>query len=281
MKEKLTLFIKGFLIGIANIIPGVSGGTMAVSFGIYEKLIEIASNIFKNFKKNMQFLFPIFLGAGCAIVILSGVISYSLTHYPVATPLFFIGLILGGLPFIYKKIGKNIQKPKNMFCFLLVLVFFFLLNFVFKKANEVTFDSLQIMDYVRLFLVGVIASSTMVIPGISGSFVLMLLGYYQPILNVISSLVHFENFAFHFSICLCFAVGVLIGIVVIAKIVRFCFNRYKEATYSVIIAFVIGSIFTIIYPLFQENVSILEIIVGMVLFVGGFCFSYLLEKKSY
>ena len=279
MKEKISLFLKGFFIGIANIIPGVSGGTMAVSFGIYEKLIQIASNIFQNFKENLKFIFPIGLGVIASIILLSNVISSCLTDYPIATPLFFTGLILGGFPMIYKKIGKNIKKPKNIVSFLIVITFLLICSLFLKGGNNVTFTSLNIIDYVLLVTVGIIASATMIIPGISGSFVLMMLGYYKPILDTISAFFHFENIVNNFIILSCFGVGVLLGIVLISKLIRRCLEKYFEQTYSMIIAFVTSSIVMIICPLFQIETSILEVIIGLILLIIGAFVSYYLEKE--
>ena len=103
MKEKLKLVIKGFVIGIANIIPGVSGGTLAITLGIYEDLINAISHFFTNFKKNLEFLILLGIGAVLSILTLSKLINFSLTKFPVPTTLFFIGLIVGGVPLIYKR----------------------------------------------------------------------------------------------------------------------------------------------------------------------------------
>ena len=107
MKKNISLFIKGFIMGIANIIPGVSGGTLAITLGIYEDLIGVLSNFLKNIKKNIKFLLPIGIGMIASILSLSKVINYCLEHFEIQTILFFIGLILGGLPLILKKAKEN------------------------------------------------------------------------------------------------------------------------------------------------------------------------------
>ena len=119
MKEKLTLAIKGFLIGVANIIPGVSGGTLAITLGIYEKLIGAISHFFKNLKENIKFIMPIGIGAVLSILLLSRVISFCLDKYTLATILFFIGLILGGIPLLNKKIKGHYKNVSNIIIFLL------------------------------------------------------------------------------------------------------------------------------------------------------------------
>ena len=104
MKEIILLIIKGMIIGLANIIPGVSGGTLMITLGLYEEIIETISHFFKNFKKNLKFIIPLGIGMVLAILLLSKVISICLENYPFPTTIFFIGLIIGGIPLIWKKI---------------------------------------------------------------------------------------------------------------------------------------------------------------------------------
>lgn len=117
MKESIILALKGAIIGVANIIPGVSGGTLAITLGIYEQLINTISHFFKNFKNNLKFVIPVGIGAVLSILILSKVINFSLDQYPVPTFLFFIGLILGGIPLLYKKVRKEPKTIPNWICF--------------------------------------------------------------------------------------------------------------------------------------------------------------------
>lgn len=277
IKDKIILGFKGFLIGLANIIPGVSGGTMAVSFGIYEEIIEIASNIFKNFKKNMAFILPIGIGAVIAIALLSNVITICLDKYQVATPLLFVGLILGGLPAIVKNIGKKITKPTNLIVFSITILFMLFIYLGIKDAKDVDFTNVDAIGYIILFIVGVIAAITMVVPGISGSFVLMLIGYYKPIVKTVSDLTHFNNVIHNLCILIPFVFGVLFGIVSVSKLIKYCLKKYPEQTYSSIVAFVLSSVVLIIYPLLNVSASITELIVGIVLLLMGSILTYKME----
>lgn len=277
LMNKIILAFKGFLIGLANIIPGVSGGTMAVSFGIYEELINIASNIFKNFKKNIAFIFPIGVGALLAIALLSNVITIALDKYKVATPLLFVGLILGGMDAIYKNIGKNITKPKNMIVFIITVMFMLLIYLGIKDAKEVDFKTINAFGYLLLFIVGCIAAITMVVPGISGSFVLMLIGYYKPIVKTVSELTKFNDIISNLLILIPFGIGVLFGIIAVSKLIKYCLEKFKEQTYSAIIAFVLSSIVLIIYPLFSLSCSSLELIIGIILLIIGSVITYKME----
>lgn len=277
IKDKVILGFKGFLIGLANIIPGVSGGTMAVSFGIYEEIIEIASNIFKNFKKNMAFILPIGIGAVIAIALLSNVITICLDKYQVATPLLFVGLILGGLPAIVKNIGKKITKPTNLIVFSITILFMLFIYLGIKDAEDVDFTNVDAIGYIILFIVGAIAAITMVVPGISGSFVLMLIGYYKPIVKTVSDLTHFNNIIHNLCILIPFGFGVLFGIVSVSKLIKYCLKKYPEQTYSSIVAFVLSSVVLIIYPLLNVSASITELIVGIVLLLMGSILTYKME----
>jgi len=195
MKDKLILFIKGIVLGVAFIIPGVSGGTLAVLLGIYEELIEAASNFytgFNNFKKYFMYLLPIGFGVVVSIGLCAKIIKIGLEKAPIVTILIFLGMILGGIPKLFKTAGK---RPGIKECsFMLVGIVVLLLMLIFDKgAGNVSFNNMGVMSYALLFLVGMIASATMVVPGISGSFTLMLIGYYEPILNVVNELTSLKN----------------------------------------------------------------------------------------
>ena len=268
MKDKIILGIKGFFMGIANIIPGVSGGTLAITMGIYEELIEAISHFFSKLKKNINFLIPIIIGALLSIVIGSKVIGYSLEEFPLPTILFFTGLILGGLSMLYRKI-KGEFKITNIIIFILTFAIIIGLMFL-KSGSEVSFNDMNILDYIMLFIVGVVAAATMIIPGISGSFMLMVMGYYKPIINTINDLTGFNNIGSNLAILIPFGIGVLVGIVLIAKLIEFLFKKAEVPTYFGIIGFVLASIIGIFTSTENLTFSIIPFIVGIVLFLLGF-----------
>ena len=169
-------FVKGMVIGIANIVPGVSGGTMMVSMGIYDKLIHCITHLFSEFKQNVLFLLPIALGMVAAIAGSSFGLSYLFSSFPIQTNLLFVGLILGGLPAIWKKVkGRGIKAGHGAvgILFFVLVVGLAAMGETEGAAADLTFSAASV---VKLVLVGVIASATMVIPGVSGSMVLMLMG---------------------------------------------------------------------------------------------------------
>lgn len=277
MKEKLTLVIKGFLIGVANIIPGVSGGTLAITLGIYEKLIGAISHFFKNLKENIKFIIPIGIGAFLSILLLSRVISFCLDKYTLATILFFIGLILGGIPLLNKKIKGHYKNVSNIIIFLLSFGFVIALS-VLKGENVVSFANMNIINYIMLFLVGVVAAATMIIPGVSGSFVLMLLGYYKPIVDTIGALTKFNNIWQNIMILVPFGIGVLVGIVAISKLLEFLFKKYEVKTYFGVMGFIMASIITIFTGAEGLVFSIPQLLIGLMLLGIGFTAAYKLGE---
>lgn len=280
--KNIILAIKGFFIGLANVIPGVSGGTLALTLGIYEKLIECISHFFKNLKENIKFILPIGIGAVIAILSLSHLISFCLDNYVLPTILFFIGAILGGLPMLIKKVSGHKITISNIIIFLITSGIIILLLFL-NSETEVSFQNMNIIDYLLLFVVGVVASATMVIPGVSGSAVLMTIGYYKPILNIVKNLTDFSSLGSNLAILIPFGLGVLVGILLIAKILEFLFKNFEVKTYYGVLGFIVASIIAILYQNLVVNSSFVftvpSLIIGIILFTLGFVIAYKLGDK--
>ncbi len=280
--KNVILAIKGFFIGLANIIPGVSGGTLALTLGIYEKLIGCISHFFKNLKENIKFILPIGIGAVIAILSLSHLISFCLDNYVLPTILFFIGAILGGLPMLIKKVNGHKITISNIIIFLITSGIIILLLFL-NSETEVSFQNMNIIDYLLLFVVGVVASATMVIPGVSGSAVLMTIGYYKPILNIVKNLTDFSSLGSNLAILIPFGLGVLVGILLIAKVLEFLFKNFEVKTYYGVLGFIVASIIAIIYQNLVINANFVfsfgSLIIGIILFILGFVVAYKLGDK--
>lgn len=280
--KNVILAIKGFFIGLANIIPGVSGGTLALTLGIYEKLIGCISHFFKNLKENIKFILPIGIGAVIAILTSSHLISFCLDNYVLPTILFFIGAILGGLPMLIKKVSGHKITISNIIIFLITFGIIILLLFL-NSETEVSFQNMNIIDYLLLFVVGVVASATMVIPGVSGSAVLMTIGYYKPILNIVKNLTDFSSLGSNLAILIPFGLGVLVGILLIAKVLEFLFKNFEVKTYYGVLGFIVASIIAIIYQNLVINANFVfsfgSLIIGIILFILGFVVAYKLGDK--
>lgn len=251
--------IKGMLIGIANIIPGVSGGTMAVSLGIYDKLISSVSNLLTDWKRSLVTLLPIIIGCGIGIVGFTYAIEYLLNHHTFVTCMAFVGLILGGIPTLVSSLKKELKKNSSrigisgIVAFLVLFAVAVLLPMMNAEDEVLKTFSVTPGTVTALFFVGVIASATMVIPGVSGSLVMMILGYYYGIINTIKSFLDslkvfdMAGLIHGFALLMPFGIGVLLGIFLIAKLITFLFNKFGIQTYCAILGLIAASPFAIFY----------------------------------
>lgn len=286
MKQIIILLVKGFIMGIANIIPGVSGGTLAMTLGIYEQFISSISHFFSKLKENLNFLIPILLGIGLSLLSMSRVIDYSYQNFPLPTTLFFVGLVLGGIPMIYHKVkDEKKSKPSNAIIFLStfsLVIFMSIIGLIFTNLSDVNLNTLNLGGYILLFFVGIIAASTMIIPGVSGSLMLMLLGYYYPVIGLIKSLTKFENLWHNLIVAGVFGLGILVGFIAISKLIEFLFNKYEKKFYFGVLGFIIASAPAIIISACQEIMFIIDlpqIVVAVVLFGIGCIISYKLGER--
>ena len=278
MKDKLLYIIKGFFFGVANIIPGVSGGTIAITMGIYEDMISSISGFLKNPKKSIMYLLPIGIGAVLSILLMSKIISFCLDRFPAPTNLFFIGLIVGGIPLLTRKVKGAKFNPINAFLLLLTFSIIMFMTFSDGGGSNMDLSNVTFGKMILLFIVGMIAAGCMVIPGISGSFVLMLLGAYKPVISVIGDLTNISNLGHNLSILIPFGIGVVVGIILIAKILEFLFNKYEVSTYYAILGFILASVIALAVTVIGVHASVIEIIVGIVLFAVGSTIGYKLGE---
>jgi len=274
MKENLILILKGFILGIANVIPGVSGGTIAITLGIYERLISAVSHIRENLKTNIKFILFLGIGIILSIALFSNVIGFCLDKFPFATILFFIGFILGGMPPLLKKVKSTITNS-NLLIFSITFSIVIIMTFLSAGDSSVSLSNVNALGYFKLFGCGIIAAATMVLPGISGSFVLMLLGYYHPIINTIRDLTKFNNI-FNNALILGFlGIGILTGIVLAAKLIEWLLKKYETQTYCGIIGFIVASIISIFLEALVNDFGIVQMIFGFILLIVG----VILSKK--
>ena len=245
--------LKGIAIGIANVIPGVSGGTIAVLLGIYEWLLDGFGRLFSHPLQAIRTLFPVLLGIGIGVLLSLFTIDYLLEVAPIPTTVFFVGLILGGFGPISKQLPK---KPWPWYHWnivalpLLVVVGLPLLTLISDSPSVA-----PSMNVWVLFFIGVIAAATMVVPGVSGSMVLLILGYYQPVIDLIStfirSVLSFDvNGIFStFVPLLGFAIGIIFGLVSISKLLSWLLAKYHGLTFLGIYGLLLGSPLAILLQL--------------------------------
>ncbi|WP_295154816.1 DUF368 domain-containing protein [uncultured Brachyspira sp.] len=284
MRGYISYFIKGMAIGIANAIPGVSGGTIAFVLGIYEKLtyaISILPNAliklkWDDIKESLKILIPVALGAIISIVLFLKLINYTFTYYPIPTRIFFVGLILGSFPFITKTVEEFNFKVFTAFfigAFIMAVFVYFDIN---KPIGETTYSGgFSIIYGIKLFLCGIAAAVAMVIPGISGSLLLLILGEYENISYFISSFL--DTFNFQLLMPLVFlGLGIIIGIFTISKLVTILIKKYK----SVLFGFVLGIIIVSFLSLWPNisSLSISMLASTVISMCAGFLAAIAMEK---
>ena len=287
MKNLINQLLRGIVIGVANIIPGVSGGTMMVSMGIYDTLIHCITHLFKEFKKSIKTLLPYAVGMLVGIVALASVIDWGLENYPLPTNTLFIGLILGGLGPLLKKVDRKKINFAAVIAFIALFALIIWLGIQRKDSiqNAESID-MNVLQMLIMVFIGMIASATMIIPGVSGSLVLMLLGYYKPVVNALSTLKD-GLFSMDFSIMgqpvmmlLPFLLGIVLGIFGVAKAIEWLTAHYPTPTYCGVLGLVVASPISLLIQTDMSGVSVLTVIISIVTMAAGFAGAYLLAKGS-
>ncbi|MEK5170122.1 MULTISPECIES: DUF368 domain-containing protein [Staphylococcus] len=266
---KWTNILKGFGMGTSDLIPGVSGGTIALLLGIYDDFISSVSGLFsKRFWPSFKFLLPILLGMGLAIALLSNLFNYLLSYHEIPTMFFFTGLIIGIIPYLLKTSNfKQMFKTKHYLMILIgiiILVIITLLNNGDKHSGETLTLSFGLI--IKYFIAGMFASSAMLLPGISGSFMLLVFGAYGTVMFSISELVNLNFTAL--PILIIIGLGILTGFMLSSRMIQYFLHHHTTMTFALIIGFVIGSIYAV-FPGFPENglvwiISFLTIIIGFI-----------------
>lgn len=271
----LKKILQGMVVGIANIIPGVSGGTMMVAMGLYDKLIHSITHLKSEFKESMKLLLPIFAGAGLAIVLLSRLFEFLLANYPIPTNFAFCGLIAGSLPFIFKKVKGHSVSVGKLIPFFIFFGIVILMAVLGENGGTAADVSFSLINVIKLFAVGIIAAATMVVPGVSGSMMLMLLGYYDTIIETINDFID-ALIAFNlteilrvFGILAPFGIGIVIGIFAIAKLIEFIFKKAEIHAYYGIIGLILASPIAILMKTDWSQFSIPLLALGIVTFIAG------------
>lgn len=232
---------RGIVMGITDLIPGVSGGTIAMVLGIYPELIASINGILsKNWRKHLLFLVPLIVGIGISLVVFSRLIEWLIVSHSQPLFFFFNGLILGIIPFLLRTADYKKTFKTHHYVILVAAVLLVASTSLIREDSMVSiWTNLTFSNYLYLFFSGWIASSAMILPGISGSLILLLLGVYPTVINAISSI--------NILVILVVGFGIVIGIVITSKLIQYLFSRYSSITYAVILGLVLGSLI-VIFP---------------------------------
>ena len=217
----MKLILKGLIIGLGKIIPGVSGSILAIRMNIYEDIIKSLNNVFE--KNNIYFLFKLSIGIIISIVFGSNIITYLLSKYYIVTMLIFSILIITGIPTIIKETTNYVVSIISCIIYILLL----------------NIPNIHILN--NYFFIGFLESFTTIIPGISGTALFTSFGLYDELLYLFSNL-----YKFNFSILLPFFIGFILGTIIIIRFIEYCLDNYRDKTYGVILGLLIGSIITML-----------------------------------
>lgn len=237
----------GIAIGAGAILPGISSGVLCVIFGIYEKLLDSILNFFKDIKNSSKLLIPIIIGIAIGVLLFSKILSYFLNTFPIQTKSIFIGLILGTLPKLIKQINEK-QKFKLRYLVFTIIAFAIgLITVMLEK--QLNIQNLTSVNNIYLVCAGFLMSIGIVVPGVSSTIMLMLLGIYSTYLQSVSNL--------YFPVLIPMGIGLLIGGIVFMKLTKLLLQKYYGPTFYTIIGFTLGSILVLL----PEISSLLEIII--------------------
>lgn len=271
------LFIQGFIVGIGKIIPGVSGAMFAMMFGIYEKSLNIISNLKTELKKNIKYVLILGISVSLAIILGSNIIKTCLDKYYLQTMLLFIGMMTAGVKPLFKNVQGEKIKTSNIICALVVVILLVLLSLVnVEDTGEVL--NKNIFTFLILILSGFLDAFATVVPGICGTALLIILGYYDIVIASLSDIFNFSNLANNLYVLIPFGIGMIVGIILISKLINYLFKHHKIKTYYSIIGFAIMSIVILFTKVLENTYNMNQIIISVILFIVGYIIVYILEK---
>lgn len=262
--------IKGIIIGIAKIIPGLSGAVLMISFNLYDRAIDAITNFFKNPKRNIFFLLNLGIGIVIGIVLFSKIINFFLNKYYLYTTMLFLGLIIGGIPVI----NNNISKKKSNYIFIILSFSLMLIITLISSSNHYIIKN-NIIDLIVFFLSGILEAIGTILPGISSTALLMLIGVYDNYIMTLSNALNINLISETLYFIIPFSIGMLFGIVIISLLVNFLFKSYKEKTFSVILGISISTLVTLFIKLFPYINSLSSLIISTFILIIG----YILTNK--
>ena len=293
--DMIKLFLKGIIVGVANVIPGVSGGTIAVVLHIFDRMIDAINHFTRDIKKHILFLAPLGAGALVGVLAFSVLIDYTLTNFSLPTCGFFAGLVAGSIPLIYGLAKSKQSKYKSGAKYFIYTALAFALVIFLSTLNTAEGGTAVVGDapaalMFKAFIGGVIACAAMIVPGISGSFMLVLLGLYNVIIGYVALVKDFL-LTFDFTIlvsiikfCAPLGVGMIIGAILISRAIEFLMNKYHTETYYIILGLILGSLIGIFldpiaYGSYSGTIPFTAFIATAVTAVLGFIVAIFLGKE--
>ena len=256
-------FLKGIIVGIGGIAPGLSGSVLLVILGLYEKAVSAIGTLFKDFKNNVKFLLPLVLGFGVGVIIFSKIVDFLLVNYEMYTRYAFLGLVLGTIPLFYKEVKKNGFHKKYYAIIIIALI----IGFSFFHFNANLFPTITDPNLLQSVFLGIAVAGSSIVPGVDSAVILSSLGLYELYVGSIAD--------FNLSILIPAGVGLVIGVLVISFIMNKLIKRFYTVTFSVIF----GLFLSIIPNVLNESCVLgfnFNSVISIILVIIGFAFSYFL-----
>lgn len=260
-------FLKGIVVGIGGVSPGLSGSVLLIIFGLYRKTLDALSNFFKDTKKNARFLLPLVCGMFAGVLMFSKIINFFINNYEMPTCFCFLGLILGTLPMVWKEVKKE-GFATQYYGYILISALF---GFWFFKMNPDVFPQVTDPTLLQSVLLGVAVAATAIIPGVDPAVFLSTLGFYKMYVAALA--------AVDLSVLAPMVVGLAVGAVAISSVMSTLFKRFYTATYSVIF----GIFLSMIPNMLNENCVLgmnITSAASIMLLIIGFFVSYFLGKRE-
>ncbi len=256
-------FLKGIIVGIGGIAPGLSGSVLLVILGLYQKTISAIGTLFKNFKKNAIFLFPLFLGFGIGVIIFSKIVDFLLTNYEMYTRFAFLGLVIGTIPLFYKEVKKQ-GFEKKYYIFVLIS---FIIGFSLFSFNKNLFPTITNPNLAQSVLLGIAVAGSSIVPGVDSAVILSSLGLYE---LYVSSIANFD-----LAVLIPAGFGLVFGALLISFIINKLIQKYYTGTFSIIF----GLFLSIIPNVLNESCVIgfnITTVISFIIMIIGFGVSYFL-----
>ena len=276
--------IKGMIMGIANVVPGLSGGTIAVAMGMYDKIIYAVNNLLKDPKGSIKLVWKYVIGIiiGILLAVVAVTKLFEICRLP--TTCLFIGLVLGSIPMIADKLKDKKISALDIILFVVAMATLIIMPLL--SAGSTKGFALDFVNILILFVIGVISAGTMIIPGVSGSMMLMIMGYYESVMNLIKDTIkalvtfNFSSFFTNAALLIPFAIGVLVGIVVIAKFIEMLLEKYNKTVFWLILGLILASPFSMVLELGAVKFTPVNIIVSLITLVIGIVVTMNLGDKD-
>lgn len=291
-KDYLIVFLKGVLLGLISMgIPGLSASTVGIIVGIYFLMVDAIANVFKDFKTNIKFLLVLILGYGIGAIGAAFSVTILFEKFPLVTTLVILGFIIGSIPDMFIKLKKDFVKPSCWIVFGIVLILILLYNLSITVGDVKQFPTDPNVWYlIKICLIGVVTSSTFIIPGVDFAIVLLSLGIYYPFMNMITDILKFgsSNYSSYIlgysKILLFYLIGYFVGIFLFSKLIKFLINKYYSQTQFASLAFIVAAPFIVIKSCIFDNSSFAysnkQLILGIILLLISSIILVFIGNKS-